>query len=107
MSVKEPTASINVQELNVVRRGSYENPNADRPEAIALLEAMSREEFRATLVAAGAYEPELVFSKEISGFEPAEKALYMKTLFQLAAAEQNCILSFRLSFKGKNGLPLN
>ncbi|MED7790283.1 hypothetical protein TB147_02995 [Klebsiella aerogenes] len=42
-------------------------------EAIARLEALSREDFRATLVAAGAVEPELFFSKEISGFEPAEK----------------------------------
>lgn len=43
-------------------------------EAIARLDAMSREEFRATLVAAGAVETELLFSKEISGFEPAEKS---------------------------------
>lgn len=41
---------------------------------------MSREEFRATLVAAGAIETELLFSKEISGFEPAEKARMMNTL---------------------------
>ncbi|WP_155410499.1 hypothetical protein [Pluralibacter gergoviae] len=43
-------------------------------EAIARLEAMSRDEFRATLIAAGAVECDLLFSKDITGFGPVERA---------------------------------
>lgn len=42
-------------------------------EAIARLEGMSREEFRATLITAGALEAHAFFSKSVSGFEYIEQ----------------------------------
>lgn len=41
-------------------------------EAIARLDAMSTEEFRATLIAAGAVECNVLFRKDVTGFEPVE-----------------------------------
>ncbi|MDP0967922.1 hypothetical protein Q6294_12860 [Klebsiella pneumoniae] len=69
-------------------------------EAIALLEAMSREEFRATLVAAGAYEPELMFSKEISGFEPAEKSPVEEGSFSISRSGTKLHSELSLVFQG-------
>lgn len=41
-------------------------------EAIARLERMSREEFRATLINAGAVEVSRFYSKSVTGFEAVE-----------------------------------
>lgn len=43
-------------------------------EAIARLESMSREEFRATLIKAGAVEAHAFFTKTVSGFDAVEQS---------------------------------